>query len=208
MPEPSEQRPFPYAAFEGPDFDLDGFRFSSTDFAGAHAEGRTFLECTLVDCDLTDAALHSTRWSDCVWDRVQGVGVALPDATLQEVTIEQSRLAAVSAWGSHWRGVTVRGGKVDFLNLRGATLRDVTFEDCVVIELDLQEATVEGLRFPGCTLIEPEFGRGRYRQLDLRGAQLRGPRGAAGLRGALVTSLQLLDLAAPLALEAGIEVTD
>jgi uncharacterized protein YjbI with pentapeptide repeats len=194
--------------FAGQDLDLDGYRFEQTDFTGAHAEGRPFLECTLVGCDLTDTALHSTRWSDCVWERVHGAGIALQEASLHDVTIEGSRLAAVSAWGSTWRGVTVRGGKVDFLNLRGARLKDVVFEDCVVIELDLHEATVQGLSFEGCTLVEPEFGGGSYAALDLSGATLRSPRGVAGLKGATVSPVQLVELAAPLAAELGITVSE
>lgn len=203
-----DQRPFPDAAFEGQDLDLDGYRFEATDFTGAHAEGRTFLECTLVGCDLSESVLQSSRWSECVWERVVGAGISLAEASLQDVRIEQSRLGAVSAWGSHWRGVTVRGGKIDFLNLRGARLKDVAFLDCVVVELDLQEATVESVRFDGCRLVEPQFGRGRYKELDLTGAELVSPRGVAGLRGARVSRLQLLDLGPALAAEAGIDVAD
>jgi uncharacterized protein YjbI with pentapeptide repeats len=208
MPDCSDQRPFPHPVFAGQDLDLDGYRFEATDFTGAHAEGRTFLECTLVGCDLTDTALHATRWSDCAWKRVHGAGIALPEASLHDVTIEGSRLAAVSAWGSSWRGVTVRGGKIDFLNLRGARLKDVVFEDCVVTELDLQEATVEGLSFTGCTLVEPEFGRGPYAALDLSGATSRSPRGVVGLKGATVSRLQLIDLSEQLAAELGIKISD
>jgi uncharacterized protein YjbI with pentapeptide repeats len=208
MPDSADQRPFPHPVFDGQDLDLDGYRFEGTDFASAHAEGRTFLECTLVGCDLSETALHTSRWSDCVWERVHGAGIAMPEASLHDVTIEGSRLAAVSAWGSSWRRVTVRGGKVDFLNLRGATLKDVVFEDCVVTELDLQEAKVDGLRFDGCTLVEPEFGRGSYAALDLTGATLRSPRGVAGLRGATVSRVQLFDVAEHLAAELGITVSD
>jgi uncharacterized protein YjbI with pentapeptide repeats len=208
MPDSMEQRLFPHPVFDGQDLDLDGYRFEETDFAGAHAEGRTFLECTLLGCDLSDTALHASRWADCVWERVHGAGIAMPEASLHDVTIEGSRLAAVSAWGSSWRGVTVRGGKIDFLNLRGARLKDVAFEDCVVTELDLQEATVDGLSFAGCTLAEPEFGRGSYAALDLSGATLRSPRGVAGLKGATVSRLQLFDLAPHLAAELGITVAD
>ena len=79
----------------------------------------------------------------------------------------------------------MRGGKVDFLNLRGAGLKDVAFVDCVVVELDLQEATVDGLTFEGCTLVEPTFGRGivcRPRPLRGDAAVTAWPGGAAAER--------------------------
>ena len=102
----------------------------------------------------------------------------------------------------------MRGGKVDFLNLRGARLKDVAFVDCVVVELDLQEATVDGLTFEGCTLVAPTFGRGRYAALDLSGATLRSPVGLAGLKGATLSRSQVIDLADALALELGIVIAD
>lgn len=208
MPSASTQRPFPSPVFEGRDLDLDELRFEGTDFTGAHAEGMSFLDCVLVGCDVTEAAFDESRWSDCTWERVHGVGFSLVGASVIDTSIEQCRLAAVSAWGSTWRGVTVRGGKIDFLNLRGARVKDVAFEDCVVVELDLQEAQCEGVSFSGCTLVEPAFGRGRYQGLDLSGAELRSPQGVAGLKGATVSRAQLIDLAEHLALELGLHVAD
>ena len=183
-------------------------RFEGTDFTGAHAEGHSFLECSLVGGTLDEAHLEGSRWSESEWQRVAGVGLSLVEASLVETTMEGCRLAAVSAWGSTWRDVTVRGGKVDFLNLRGARLKDVAFVDCVVVELDLQEATVEGLSFEGCTLVSPTFGRGRYAALDLSGATLRSPVGLAALRGATMSRAQVIDLADALAAELGIAVAD
>jgi uncharacterized protein YjbI with pentapeptide repeats len=208
MPSASHQRPFASRVFEARDLDLDEVRFEGTEFTGAHAEGMSFLDCVLVGCDVTEASFDESRWSDCSWERVHGVGFSLAEASLVETTIEHCRLAAVSAWGSRWRDVTVRGGKVDFLNLRGAKLKDVAFEDCIVVELDLQEAECDGVTFSGCTLVEPVFGRGRYAGLDLSGAELRSPQGIATLKGATISRTQLIDLAEHLAAEVGLHVAD
>ncbi len=188
--------------------DHDALRFEGTDFSGAHAEGHTFIECSLVGATLDEVRLDGSRWSECAWEGVHGVSVSIPEASLVETTIDGCRLAAVSAWASTWRDVTVTGGKIDFLNLRGARLKTVAFVDCVITSLDLQETTVDGLSFKGCTLLEPEFGRGRYADLDLSGAVLRSPRGLAGLRGASLSRLQVIDLADLLAAELGIRVIE
>ena len=208
MLDDADQTVHPDAVFTGRDQHHDAVRFESTDFTAAHAEGHTFLECSLVGVALDDAHLEGSRWSECEWHRVQGVGVLLPEASLGDVLVDGCRLAAVSAWGSSWRDVTVQGGKVDFLNLRGARLKDVAFVDCVVVDLDLQEAAVDGLTFEGCTLVEPTFGRGTYSGLDLSGATLRSPRGLAGLRGAVLSRGQVIDLADAFAAELGITVVD
>ena len=208
MPSAADQTVFTEPVFASRGQHHDSVRFDGTDFAGAHAESAAFLECSLVGCRLDDAHLEGSRWSECEWERVQGVGLALSDASLVETTLDGCRLAAVSAWGSTWRDVTVRGGKVDFLNLRGANLRGVAFVDCVVVELDLTETTVAGLTFEGCTLVEPTFGRGQYAGLDLSGAVLRAPRGLAGLKGATLSRPQVIELADLLAAELGIRIAD
>lgn len=214
MPSAPDQTRYAAGVFTGNgsgrelDSDHDAMRFEGTDFSGAHAEGHTFIECSLVGATLDDVRLDGSRWSECSWEGVHGVSVSLPEASLVETTLDGCRLGAVSAWASTWRDVTVTGGKIDFLNLRGARLKKVAFVDCVITSLDLQETTVDGLTFQGCTLLEPEFGRGRYVDLDLSGAQLRAPRGLSGLRGAALSRLQVIDLADLLAAELGIRVVD
>ena len=208
MPSAADQTVFGAAVFAPRDDYHDAVRFEGTDFTGAHAEGHSFLECSLVGGILDEAHLEGSRWSECEWVRVHGVGPTLVEASLADTTFEGCRLAAVSAWGSTWRDVTVRGGKVDFLNLRGARLKDVAFVDCVVSELDLQEAVVDGLTFEGCTLLRPSFGRGTYAGLDLSGATLRSPLGLAGLRGATLSRPQVTDLADALAAELGIAIAE
>jgi len=208
MPADADQTVFRHAAFVTPEQHHDAVRFEDTDFTGAHAESHTFLECTLRGARLDDVHLEGSRWSECAWERVQGVGVSLVEVSLADTTFDGCRLAAVAAWGSTWRDVTVKGGKVDLLNLRGARLKDVSFVDCVVTELDLSEARVDGLTFEGCTLVEPTFGRGTYAGLDLSRATLRSPRGLAGLRGATLSRAQVIDFADALAAELGIVVRD
>ena len=103
-----------------PDGAYDEVRFSGADLLGADAGGARFLDCLLDGADLTEAHLKDTRWTDCRLDRVRGVGTELVGATLQDCVLVEPRLGAVAAYGSSWRRVTVRGGKVDYLNLRGA----------------------------------------------------------------------------------------
>lgn len=208
MPPVPDQIRYESAVFDLREDDHDGVLFDGTDFTGAHAEGHRFIESALVGAVLDDVHLDGSRWAECTWELVRGTSVSLPEASLVETRFDGCRLAAVSAWGSHWRDVTVTGGKIDFLNLRGARLKDVAFVDVVIDGLDLQEATVERLSFVGCTLREPEFGRGHYTDLDLSGAAVQAPRGLSSLRGATLSRGQVIDLAEHLAAELGIVVTE
>ncbi len=127
----------------------DELRFQADDLLQAQVAGARFLDCVLDGADLTEARLDDTRWTECELRRVRGVGVQLPDAALLDCRVDEPRLGAVAAYGSTWRRVTVRGGKVDFLNLRGATLREVRFVDCVLVEPDFGSATLTDVAFDG-----------------------------------------------------------
>jgi len=99
--------------------------------------------------------------------------------------------------------------KLDYANLRGASLRHVTFSDCVLLDTDFGGAALESVRFEGCALQGTDFSRAAMTEVDLRGSDHSAIGGdVAALRGAIVDSSQLIDLARPLAAAAGIKVDD
>jgi uncharacterized protein YjbI with pentapeptide repeats len=184
----------------------DELRFSADALLRASAAGARFLDCVLEGTDLTEARLDGSRWTECDLRRVRGVGVQLSDAALLDCRIDEPRLGAVAAYGSTWRRVTVRGGKVDYLNLRGATLRDVRFVDCVLAEPDFGGATLTDVTFDGCTLTGPQWSGATLSTVDLSGARLVAPQGLTSLRGATISRSQLLDLADAFADQLGVRV--
>jgi uncharacterized protein YjbI with pentapeptide repeats len=80
--------------------------------------------------------------------------------------------------------------------------------DCQLLEPDLAEATLNQVSFEGSRVVAPDFGRARMSDVDLSTADLVGPRGLSGLRGATISPLQLIDLGPALAAELGIVVAD
>jgi uncharacterized protein YjbI with pentapeptide repeats len=191
-----------------PDGAYDEVRFSGADLLGADAGGARFLDCLLDGADLTEAHLEDTRWTDCRFERIRGVGTELVEATLQDCEWLEPRLGAVAAYGSSWRRVTVRGGKVDYLNLRAARLREVRFEDCVLLEPDFADATLTDVAFDGCVLTTAQWSKATLSKVDLSGARLVAPQGLTSLRGATIGRLQLMELADAFADQLGIRVKD
>jgi uncharacterized protein YjbI with pentapeptide repeats len=191
-----------------PDGAYDELRFTGSDLVDADAGGARFLDCRLDGADLTRAHLKDTRWTDCRLERVRGVGTELVDASLQDCELVEPRLGAVAAYGSTWRRVTVRGGKVDYLNLRGARLREVRFVDCVLLEPDFAEVTMTDVSFDGCVLTTPQWTKATLAKVDLSGARLVAPQGVTSLRGATIGRVQLLELADAFADQLGIKVRD
>jgi hypothetical protein len=191
-----------------PDGAYDELRFTESDLVDADAGGARFLDCHLDGADITRAHLKDSRWTDCRLDRVRGVGPELVDANLQDCELLEPRLGAVAAYGSSWRRVTVRGGKVDYLNLRGARLREVRFVDCVLLEPDFAEASLTDVSFDGCVLTTAQWSKATLAEVDLSGARLVAPQGVTSLRGATIGRLQLMELADAFADQLGIRVRE
>jgi uncharacterized protein YjbI with pentapeptide repeats len=189
------------------DADLDG-EVLTGDLSDQSAANARFLECTFQRCDLSGLRAPRARFGDTGLYAVHGAGVDLAESSWLDCVVQGARLGAVQLFGAQLRRVRFEGCKIEFLNLRGAQLAECAFVDCQLVEPDFAEATLEKVDFAGSRLVAPEFGRATMKDVDLGGADLVGPKGLAGLRGATVSQLQLIDLAPALATELGIRVAD
>ena len=192
-----------------PDGDYDGLGFADLDLTRADGSGATFLDCGVYRCALDEAQLARARLIDSVLEGVWGVGTVLSGTEWRDVELADARLGGAQLHGARLSRVLVRGGKIDFLNLRQTELRDVTFEGCVLIEPDFGGATLERVAFPGCVLRGADFTRASMRDVDLReAAELGIAAGADRLRGAVIGTSQLMDLAPVFADALGVRVVD
>ncbi|MGH3309351.1 MAG: pentapeptide repeat-containing protein [Streptomyces sp.] len=190
-----------------PDGDYDGVGFEDVDLGGTDAAGATFLDCGMYRCSLAEAGWGRVRLIDSVLEGVTGVGADLSGAEIRDVELLDARLGGTQVHGARLSRVLVRGGKIDFLNLRQATLRDVTFENCVLVEPDFSGATLERVAFPGSVVRGADFTQATLAEVDLReAAELEIAAGVGRLRGAVISSAQLMDLAPVFAAEIGVRV--
>ena len=110
------------------------------------------------------------------------------------------------AHGATLTRVRVVGGKLDYVNLRGATLTDVSFEGCHISELDLGGAELHQVSLAGCRVERIDFSAARLDEVDRSGAQLHGLTGVADMAGAVISEVQLADLAVTFATHLGIRI--
>lgn len=187
--------------------DYDGLEFTDLDLRDQAGRGARFLDCALRRCGLDETVLAGARFIDSALDGVHGVGTDLTSASLRDVELTDARFGGVQAHGGAWERVWVRGGKIDYLNLRRTTLKDVTFEGCVLVEADFGDATLERVSFTGCVLRRVDFSAAQMKDVDLRGVtELDIARGLDALAGATISPTQLLDLAPAFATQLGIRV--
>jgi uncharacterized protein YjbI with pentapeptide repeats len=188
-----------YAEIHVSDLELDDCRAAGALFTESAVTGVTFTGGTLRRARLTDVWVSRTRW----------VGTDLAETTWLDAAFLDSVLAGVEAYGSGLRRVTFQQCKVNTLNLRSATLRDVVFDRCDINEIDFGGARLTNVTFPGSELRRARFTGATFKQVDFRGATgLEVIEGADSLRGAIIDSGQLAELAPALAHTLGIVVKD
>ena len=186
----------------------EGVHFDGLAFDAENAGGSGFLECAFTQVSVQDGKLRRARFSD-VWLRdVRLIATSLAETGWADVTFDSCVAAGVEAFAARLRRVTLRGCKLDSVNFRDAQLTDVTFEDCVLKDVDFGGAALTRTAFPGCRLSGTDFSRVRLDKVDLRGAELGLIIDPPALRGAIVTTAQLLDMAPLLAASLGIAVDD
>jgi uncharacterized protein YjbI with pentapeptide repeats len=175
------------------------------DMSAAHAR---FLECAFTRVTFDGGSLRRARLSD-VWLReVRMVASDLAESEWLDATFIDAVLAGAEVHGAELRRVVFQGCKLDSVNFRAATLTDVRFENCVLRGVDFGRAELVRAAFPGCRLSEVDLTGVTLSKVDLRGAELGITGGHESLRGAIISTTQLIDLAPALAQSLGITVED
>jgi len=186
----------------------DSAHFDGLDLTGPDASGSRFLDCAFTRVSIQDGRLRRARFTD-VWLRdVRLMSTILAETTWVDAEVIGSAAAGVEAFGAQLRRVSLRGCKLDSVNFREAALVDVTFDNCVLRDVDFAGATLTRTAFPGSRLTGVNLARVTLDQVDLRGAELGITIDPECLRGAIVTTAQLGEIAPLLAESIGLTVAD
>ncbi len=170
-------------------------------------EQRELEGVEIASAVLDGLKLPGLRLTDIRGSRLNASGGDWRGCGLLYVELLEARLIGLDLAEGSVREVRFEGCKLDYVNFRMAGLDFVTFENCELIGADFQGARLNSVRFSHCRLAEADFTKATLANVDFRGSELAGIAGSLiGLRGAIVDSLQLMDLSAPLAAELGIKV--
>jgi uncharacterized protein YjbI with pentapeptide repeats len=208
-PELDEQRLDPF----GDDWVQPGFALEyvelgpDTSLAGAIAGSGTFSQMRINGSDLSGTKLRGVSLRDVVARNVNAANADWTAARMNRVVVERASLTGMQLRESEISETTFRECKFDYVNFRIAKLRNVTFDGCSLADADFGGAQLDNVRFADCRLSRVEFPGAELTRVDMRGSTL-GVNDAFALRGAIISPVQLIDLAAGLAHAAGITVTD
>jgi uncharacterized protein YjbI with pentapeptide repeats len=189
----------------------DGGLVSGFDFSDASASILAVENVTLLDgkvrslaaerasvtgmrvrsVEFTGCQLASLRWAGGKISRTRFDGCKLLGARFEDVTLEH---------------VVFTNCKLDYAAFdRVRVTGPVMFAGCSFREAELTGCDLAGALFDDCDLHLTAFGRGRYRNCDLRGNDLSAVNGTHHLKHVIIDRSQLMQLAEALAAE--LEVT-
>jgi len=189
-----------------PGGDHEGQRFSDADLGDVDLTGSTFRDCEFASVTLNETRMRGVRFLDSVMTASFAPILRAPRSTWRDVLLESPRWGSSELFDSELRAVHIRGGKIDYLNLRGSTLTDVLIEDCFITDLDLGGATITRMALKNCRIDTIDLTRSTNRDLDLRGSDFAALNGLDGARGVTIDEGQLSLLAPLLASHLGLIV--
>jgi uncharacterized protein YjbI with pentapeptide repeats len=205
---PFAARLAPHAGGLASSTEYDGLHFDQLSLDEPRAASSRFIECAFTRVSLAGGRLQRARFTDVLMRDVRLIATSLAETQWRDAALVASMAAGAEAFGAELRRVTFRRCKLDSVNFRGAELTDVTFDDCDLRDVDFAGATLTRTAFPGSRLAKTDFTGVTMDATDLRGAELGIIIGPGSLRGAIVSTAQLVLLAPVLAETLGITVSD
>ncbi len=198
--------PYEGAALE-PKFSVEGAELTDAhSFDGTEAGSGEFVSVRMTGASFSETRFRGVRLLDVVARGLDATSADWTGASMNRVLFEQCRLTGLQIPEADLKDVTFRRCKLDYANFRMARLENVTFDDCAFNDTDFSNGILDHVEFPTCEIHDTDFHATQMSRVDLRGAHLSLRGSAASLRGAIVSPLQLIDLAPALAQEVGIEV--
>lgn len=191
-----------------PRFELEGVRLESSVLDGASAGSGRFEQALLQEVSFEASKLRGLELVDVRGERVSAANGDWGGASLRRVVFEEARLTGLDLSEARIEEAHFKSCKLDYANFRHSAIEFATFEDCVLANADFQAARIYATRFVSCQLAAADFTKADLAHVDLRGSQLALTGSALGLRGAIVDSLQLIELSPLIAHELGIAVED
>lgn len=192
-PEPDDELAISSARIEGGDFaDTDGEgEIERSILSGVDLSGSRLRPLTLADVELSGADVSNALWSQTIARRVEVVSCRATGWRLSldlalDTYIADTRLDYAAIKVNRVKGLLV-------------------FERCSFADAQLG-GDLSRVLFVDCDLARAEFTATAARDCDLRTSRLAGARGVASLRGALVTTEQVIAIADQLAREAGLRI--
>jgi uncharacterized protein YjbI with pentapeptide repeats len=178
----------------GTDLRWEGLSISA-DFSGQVGEDPEVSGCRVTRSSFVNAEFVRARLSDTVFERCDLSAAALTRAVLTRVVFDDCRMSGTDFSGAKMSDVQFHECRLVDSSFRLSSAERVRFERCDLTNVDLYAAQLAGTCFFDSDLTRAELSQALLEKARLHGSTLEALRGAAALRGATISSAQLVPVA-------------
>lgn len=190
------------------DTDYEDLSISGESFAGVELHSASFRGCEFIQVQFASAQLQQVTFEHCRFSGCDLANADFGEATLDTVDVRDSKLLGAGFAGAVLRSVQVTDTLCRLVSFFRTSLRDSSFIGCDLGEADFREATIRLSALVGCDLSSVSFVGADVRQLDIRDSVLNGSISLTECRGFVVSTAQLVPLAAAVLQKVGATVSD
>lgn len=188
------------------ELEIDRALVSDADLAGAR---RVSIDAARLDTVvLVGGSLDKLELTDVLGVRLDAAALQAYKANFLRVSLSDCRLTGAELAEGRFEDCLFRNLKLDEVGFRFAHFKRVRFENCVLLQADFSSAQFDQVTFTGCDLAGANFMSATCRRVDITSEDLGSVKGLLGLKGATISTVQLLQLAPLLASELGFHVKD
>ncbi len=180
--------------------------FSHANLSECDLTGSSFSECEFVALTLTATQFRGARFTEIIFTTPFAPSFLAARSTWRDVLFDNPRIGSAEMFEADASALHIRGGKIDYLNLRNSRLTDVVIEDCNITDLDLGGCRGTRIALINCRIGALDLTRAALVDVDLRSSAFGAIIGLEGLRGTTIDDSQLSALAPLLAVHLGIRV--
>lgn len=178
------------------------------DAAGIRLKGADMQESRFIKTVFTQARIEKLHVRDCLFDGCDLTACSFPDSGWHATAITNARCSGIQLQMNVIKNVRFQGCKLNLANLRFAKLENVIFEDCVIADMDLYNAQLKNVVFDRCPIENVTFSGANLKNVDISDSPIISIKGLRGLKGAVISPEQLMQLAPYFAQEIGVIVKD
>jgi uncharacterized protein YjbI with pentapeptide repeats len=175
----------------------DRERYRDSDLSGRDLTGSAFTECEFSATTLDGTQLRGARFVECRLTDSFAPSLLAARTSWRDVLVVNPRWGSAELFDADLTALYLRGGKIDYLNLRTSTITDLLIEDCTITDLDLGGCRGTRIALRNCRIETLDLTRAVLQDVDLRSTTLSTVNGLDGLRGVTIDDYQL-SLFAPL----------
>jgi uncharacterized protein YjbI with pentapeptide repeats len=188
--------------------ELEVMAFAHVDQSGTTLDNLHLDRCTFDDVQLTGAHARECVWRDVRFAEGELSGAMITGATLVRVELVRTRARGLVLAESTLKHLVFAECLLDDASFRSSNVEHTRFERCNLVDADFTGAHLGSVVFDRCDLTHAQFSACTCDGVFLDHCTVEGARSVSGLRGATVTSDQVLPLALSAFAGLGIVVVD